>query len=261
MKLWYEPCNDSYTLICMAISFYSEEYLLRLSENFKKLVIETGGSIESNFVTNFGCMLVSRSCVTSEATFLFDSVNINCSSPAYERFAEFNKRLPNLGFSDKKETGLEYQNRHPEFLKNIDLYKHSSATFLLAGITLEAAFYLSDFGAEITKVIPSNNEQMLDPFYRIHGSLDDKKEYKNYLSRVINPSSFNLPVEDRNIMLPGCKTLALVFTCSIKEFDQMFKQMSYFNSTELKQICERMCDSLHHSFPNAIKTCGEYHVH
>ena len=233
---------------------------MKLSDNFRKLVIETGGTIESNFVTDFGCMLIARTSITSEASFLFDSVNINCSSPGYERFAEFNKHLPNLKFSQHKETGIEYNNRHPQFLKNIELYKHSTATFLLAGICTETGFELVTHGAEITKVIGSNNEQMQEPFYRIQGNVDNKREYKNYLSRVINPSSFNLPMEDRNTMLPGCKSIAMIFTMNLIQYDNMF--IYVFNSTvekEVVQACEKMCKVLNTNFGSAIKSKGEYH--
>lgn len=257
---WHSLCYYSSPEICICPSSYSEEFRLNLSDNFRKLVTETGGTIESNFVTDFGCMLLSRSCITPEASFLFDSVNINCSSPGYERFAEFNKDLPGLGFKSSKETAEQYLKRSPDFISNIELYKHYTATFLLAGIASETGFELVAHGAEITKVITSN-EQMKDPFYRIQGSPDSKKEYKNYLSRVINPSSFCLPTEDRNIMLPGCKSIAMVFTMNLKQYHHMFKHV--FNNKvekELKEVSERMCVSLHKAFGSAIRSPGEYHV-
>lgn len=228
------------------------------ADKFKELVTVSGGKTEGEYVITPGCLIVSRSQISSEASFLFDYVNIDQAAPGYERFAEFNYHLPHMNFPQSPRTGEEFVNKGNHDYPH-KAFKHMTVGFLLAGISLETSLEIAGQpGAEVTKVISSDTPAMNNPFYRIQGSPAEITEFKNYLSRVVNPSSFNLSTEFKNMMLPACKATIIVLTMSLCKYDALFQQMKENHGTEFNEILALMCDKLSTSYPLAIKPTKEY---
>ena len=227
-------------------------------DKFREIVNTTGGKTDVGYVLSSGCMIVTTSSITSESSFLFDYVNIDSAAPGYERLAEFNTHLPHLDFKQSQRTGKNFHENGP-IKYSPGAFKHMSVGFILAGISLETSFDLTNQpGAKVTKLISSDTLAMNDPFYRIQGTESQISEFKSYLSRVVNPSSFSLPTEFKNMMLPSCKATIIVFTMNLCEYDELFRKLIEPHGSEFKEILSLMCDKLSRSYPLAIRPTKEY---
>jgi len=220
-----------------------------------KIIEYTGGIIEDEiFVTKPGAMIMSETKPSYQCETLLEE--LNC-----ENIPEFNSKL----------TYLTYSNTSPEYLKKITQdYGHLSVwatthiEFLLAGISEETMLELmAHREANFSRITSSKTTAMNSPLYRIQGTLEQKlvqknaiKSYKEILNKI------TLSTEFKNMLHPGCKCNIILYSMNLKDYHRLFqgRLKNKGNETEVKEICEMMCNMLHNKYPVIIREPEFYKV-
>eukprot|EP01119_Soliformovum_irregulare_P018038 TRINITY_DN5466_c0_g1_i2.p1 TRINITY_DN5466_c0_g1~~TRINITY_DN5466_c0_g1_i2.p1 ORF type:complete len:1067 (+),score=393.58 TRINITY_DN5466_c0_g1_i2:284-3484(+) len=144
------------------------------------------------------------------------------------------------------------------------------ATFLIAGISVETSMELiAHKEARVARLTSSKTMAMNFPLFRIQGW--ETWEQKRYLEGVLHQrlkfenshaprKSWEDGNEIWNITAPGCKSTALCYTMSLRDFHGVFigRMGPHGNEKEVREIVRRMADILHEFYPDIILSADEY---
>jgi adenylate kinase len=132
-----------------------------------------------------------------------------------------------------------------------DKHGDSFVTFLIAGISVETSLELiSHNEAMISRLTTSNTKAMEKPLYRIIDNSNPKIQ-KHIIKKNIQLHKFNLSVEVSNMLNPGTKSTALLYTMKINDFKKMFIGRSKLsgNETEVREVVKMIYDELYKYYP------------
>ena len=236
------------------------------------LISITGGTIEDIFVIKPGCILISKTEMTSNTHEIFNQLNIDTENNS-EALAEFNSRITYLSFKNILQDSKEYNYKMARMYQHLSVWGSQSATFLLTGISIETSLELiSHNEASCSRLTTSRTKAMDNQLYSLNSV-----EYKNrellinkikmidsQRKEVFKEIGENKTLKDRelvNMLSCGYKATSLTYTMSIKDFHKLFigRLSDNGNEEEVRLICEMMCEQLYKLYPMVIRNPGEYY--
>jgi thymidylate synthase ThyX len=192
-----------------------------------------------------------------------------------EQLAEFNSRLAYLSFRGSKACSRDFNYKIARELGHLSVHASMSATFLLAGVSLETSLELvAHHEAHVARLTSSKTKAMSEPLYRLQGTVDQRASQRDAIEKWVKlrshpvacqseektASSLSSSLEFDNMLMPGCKATALTYTMNLKDFHKLFtgRLKDQGNETEVQEICMRMCLQLHDCFPLVIRSPDAY---
>lgn len=221
---------------------------------FTKLINLSGGTLEGEWVTDPGCMIIAKTSVDGRAFDVLSSLNINPSDPSYEVLGELNAKITYLSTTDRK----DYLKDLVEKSAHFSIFSSFYITFLIAGISIETALELiAHREARVARLTTSATKAMDHPFYYLDPEFGNYQKY--YLDQLPMDNSSLIP-EMRNSMHPGVKATALTYTMNLKDFHSTFigRLPEAGNERGVRQIMGKMCNLLHKDYPLVIKDVTTY---
>jgi hypothetical protein len=150
------------------------------------------------------------------------------------------------------------------------LAKESQVTFLLAGISLETSLeFIAHKEAKVARLTSSKTNAENIPLFRVQGL--DSWPQRKYLTEIMKQRvKFENAYQPRktwedgneifNISAPGCKTTALCYSMTLKDFHSLFigRMGPNGNETEVREVVKIMATLLHERYPEHILSPGDY---
>lgn len=241
----------------------------------RTLIEFSGGLIEDDcFVVEPGCIILSKTSLSENAPELFRKLGISDSLSEESQQATFESRLCYLSFAPHLEVEKRFD-RDSDLLGRIIQQGHLSVfaghyvSFLVAGVSDEIVKeFVAHSEAKVSRVTSSNCVKMNTTFYRVWGSspevVDRQKECVKQFLKLRETYLLSLPnssnTEEINMFNLGMKASAFTFTMSLKDYHKLFigRLPESGNEHDVRLICEKMCQQLHHLYPTLIKEPAFY---
>eukprot|EP01125_Pyxidicula_operculata_P015851 TRINITY_DN5400_c0_g1_i1.p1 TRINITY_DN5400_c0_g1~~TRINITY_DN5400_c0_g1_i1.p1 ORF type:complete len:1269 (+),score=275.17 TRINITY_DN5400_c0_g1_i1:199-3807(+) len=150
------------------------------------------------------------------------------------------------------------------------LRENDQVTFLLAGISIETSLeFVAHKEARVARLTSSKTNSMNVPLFRVQGI--DTWAQRKYLCEVIKQRvKFENSYQPRkkwdngselfNITSPGCKSTAMLYTMSVKDFHKLFigRMGPDGNENEVREVVRKMASDLHQAYPDHILSPDDY---
>lgn len=235
---------------------------------WEEMVRGGGGKIEGRFITEPGVMILSKTEITPEASALFAGMGLSEDVPSYVQNAEFAARLTYLQFPTTPEKSEGYMKRMVEEHGHLSVFAATTVTFLIAGVSAEAALELAAHKeASVARLTSSRTKAQDVPYYALSGTDKELDRMGDYLSmlefergKILHDPLSPDDREMNNRLLPS-KAVALTFTMNLKDYHKTFiGRLSHHGvEAEMRHVCERMCRHLHELYPLVIREPSWYY--
>ncbi len=237
-----------------------------------ELIKKAGGLVEEDlFVTKVGVLLTKKSSLSSQATELFNQLNIDTSVSESEQHAEFNSRITYLSFKNEKTSSIEYNRKMIQEYGHRSVYNDEYVTFLIAGCSVETMLeFIAHNEATIARLTSSKTNAQNETLYRIQKTnlspdfiefqKSMVKEYLKNIKTMCNPKN-DIENEICNILNLGNKAVSFTITMNIKDWHKtMIGRLSNHGvEYEMLEIMENILEILKKEYPLFFNTKEEYY--
>eukprot|EP00742_Colponemidia_sp_Colp-10_P013576 GILJ01015344.1.p1 GENE.GILJ01015344.1~~GILJ01015344.1.p1 ORF type:complete len:1210 (+),score=145.61 GILJ01015344.1:690-4319(+) len=134
-------------------------------------------------------------------------------------------------------------------------------SFLIAGISVETSLELTAHKeAKVARLTSSKTRAMSTPLYRVQGRHTLNQRIQLSALASVQLWNYQESVEIQNMTRPACKSTAICYSMTVKDFHTMFigRMNTVSNETEVVEVVERMAVALAHRFPTVIRDVEWY---
>ena len=220
-------------------------------------------------------MLTKKSSVTSQASDLFNKMNIDIEQSEAETHAEFNSRLTYLSFKDEKEDATGYHEMMIKTLGHRSIFNDEIVTFLIAGCSIETLIeFMAHNEATIARLTSSKTKSQNKPLYRLR----TKGFSEDFINLQMNMITQNELMREKyesmidstnaeeseifNIQTLGSKAVSFTITMSIKDWHKTLigRLSNHGVESEMIEILNDITDLLNVEYPNFFESKEAYYA-